>query len=102
MMQLLSNSGQTGTRAAQPTIFQNLEQINGWCCCLVAKSRPNLLQLHGLSSLHGILQARTLEWVAISFSRGSSQPRNQTCISSIVGRFFTTVPRGKSDLLHPS
>ena len=33
------------------------------------------------SSVHGILQARILEWVAISFSRGSSQPRDQTCIS---------------------
>ena len=33
------------------------------------------------SSIHGIFQARTLEWVAISFSRGSSQPRNWTCVS---------------------
>ena len=36
-----------------------------------------------------ILQARILEWVAISFSRGSSQPRDWTCISHIEGRFFT-------------
>ena len=35
------------------------------------------------SSAHGILQARILEWFAISFSRGFSQPRDQTCISSI-------------------
>ena len=40
-------------------------------------------------SVHGILQARTLEWVAISFSRGSSQPRDKTWISQIAGRFFT-------------
>ena len=40
------------------------------------------------SSVHGILQARILEWVAILFSRGSSRPRNQTQISSIAGRFF--------------
>ena len=33
------------------------------------------------SSVHGIFQARVLEWVAISFSRGSSQPRDQTCVS---------------------
>ena len=42
------------------------------------------------SSVHGILQARTLEWVAISFSRGSSQPRDQThvfCVSCI-GRWI--------------
>ena len=37
----------------------------------------------------GILQARILRWVAISFSRGSSQPRDWTCISHITGRFFT-------------
>ena len=41
------------------------------------------------SSIHGILQARILEWVAISFSRGSSQPRDWTQVSSIAGRFFT-------------
>ena len=39
-------------------------------------------------SLHGVLQARILEWVAISFSRGSSWPRDQTWISRIAGRFF--------------
>ena len=41
------------------------------------------------SSVHGILQARILEWVAISFSRGSSQPRNRTLVSCVAGRFFT-------------
>ena len=41
------------------------------------------------SSLHGILQARILEWAAISFSRGSSQPRDQIWVSCITGRFFT-------------
>ena len=40
------------------------------------------------SSVHGILQARILEWVAISFSRASSQPRVQTWVSCIAGRFF--------------
>ena len=39
-------------------------------------------------SVHGIFQARILEWVAISFSRGSSQPRNPTQVSCIVGRYF--------------
>ena len=53
------------------------------------------------SSVHGISQARILEWVAISFSRGSSWPRDQTCISCIAGGphiaggFFTTEPSGK-------
>ena len=40
-------------------------------------------------SVHGIFQARILEQVAISFSRGSSQPRDWTQISCIAGRFFT-------------
>ena len=40
------------------------------------------------SSVHGILQARILEWVAISFSRGSSQPRDQTQVSHIEGRCY--------------
>ena len=41
------------------------------------------------SFVHGILQARILEWVAISFSRGSSWPRDCTQLSFIAGRFFT-------------
>ena len=48
---------------------------------------------HGLclpgSSIHGIFQARILEWVAISFSRGSSRPRDWTQVSHILGRRFT-------------
>ena len=40
------------------------------------------------SSVYGILQARILEWVAIPFSRGSSQLSDQTWVSCVVGRFF--------------
>ena len=40
------------------------------------------------SSVHGTLQARVLEWAAISFSRGSSRPRDQTQVSRIAGRRF--------------
>ena len=52
------------------------------------------LRLHGLcsppsSSVHGILQARVLDWLAITFSRGSSQPRDWTQVSHIADRFFT-------------
>jgi len=39
-------------------------------------------------TVHGILQARILEWVAFPFSRGSSQPRDPTQVSHIAGRFF--------------
>ena len=42
-----------------------------------------------VSSIHGIFQARILEWVTISFSRRSSQPRDCTWVSHIVGRWFT-------------
>ena len=41
------------------------------------------------SPVHGILQARILEWVAILFSRGSAQPEDWTQVSCIAGRFFT-------------
>ena len=41
------------------------------------------------SSVHGNLQARRLAWVAMPFSRGSSQPWNWTCISALAGGFFT-------------
>ena len=51
------------------------------------------------SSVHGISQARILEWVAISFSRDTSQSRDQTYISCITGRFFTTEPPGKPEAI---
>ena len=41
-------------------------------------------------TVHGILQARMLEWAAVPFSSGSSPPRNQTRVSCIAGRFFTS------------
>ena len=59
----------------------------------VAQSCPTLCDpmdcsLSG-SSVHGIFQARVLEWVAISFSKGSSRPRDWTQVSRIAGRHFT-------------
>ena len=45
--------------------------------------------------IHGILQVKILEWVAIPSSRGSSQPRDWTQISHIAGEFFTAEPLGK-------
>ena len=47
------------------------------------------------SSVHGISQTRILEWVGISFSKGSSQHRNQTQVSCVAGRFFTIWVIGK-------
>ena len=48
------------------------------------------------SSVHGILQARILVWVAIPFSRGSSQLRDQTQVSCIAGGFFTIWATGEA------
>ena len=60
---------------------------NFCCCCLVTKSCLTLCDTMDYSptgsSAHGISQTRILEWVAISFSRGSSKPRNQTHVSCI-------------------
>ena len=51
-------------------------------------------------TVHGILQATVLEWVAVPFSKRSSQPRNQTQVSLIVGRFFTSCShRGSPEIL---
>ena len=71
-----------------------------FCCCLITQSCPTLCNPMDCSppgsSVHGISQARLeMEWVAISFSRGSSQLRDQTCVSCTAGRFFTAEPSGK-------
>ena len=65
-----------------------------WCVCvLVAQSCPTLCNPTDCSppgsSVHGILQARILDWVPIPFSRGSCQPRDQAQVSRTAGRFFT-------------
>jgi len=72
-------------------------QQNTHTHCLVTKSCPTLHDLmdcsSSASSVHRFLQARILEWIAISLSRVSSRARNPTCIScvsSLAGRFFTT------------
>ena len=68
--------------------------IDGECSAYsVAKScltlcNPMDWSLTG-SSVHGIFQARVLDWIVISFSRGSSQPRDQTWVFHIVDRRFT-------------
>ena len=63
--------------------------MHKWSCSVMSNS----LWSHGLylpgSSVHGIFQARIPEWAAISFSSGSSQPRDWTQVSCIAGRCFT-------------
>ena len=51
-------------------------------------------------TVHGILQARILEWVAFPFSRGSSQPRDLTQVSCIAGEFLLAEPPGKPLFLY--
>jgi len=71
-----------------------------FCCCVIAKSCLTLCHLMDCSlpgsSVHGIFQARILDWVTISFSRGSSQLRGPIHVFCIAGRFFTAEPPGKS------
>ena len=54
------------------------------------------------SSIRGILQARILEWAAISFSRGSSQPRDRTWVSCIAGRCFNHWGTREATYVNPS
>ena len=78
--------------------YEQAKYGDGWWC-LVVKLCPTLCSPMGCSllcsSAHGISQARILGWVAISFSRASSQPRDQTQVSCLADRFFTTEPSGK-------
>ena len=71
--------------------FRSLkENLSAFCKrkVKVAQSCPTLCDPMDCI-VHGILQARILEWVAIPFSRGSSQPRDRTQVSSTAGEFFT-------------
>ena len=75
-------------------------------CCLVAKSCRTLCDTMNCSpsgsSVHGILQASRLEWVAISSSKGSSGSRDRipvSCVSCVEGRVFATEPLGKSNIV---
>ena len=73
---------------------------------LVTQSCPTLsnpvdCSLPG-SSVHGLLQARILEWVTIPFSRGSSWPRDRTWVSWIAGRFFYHLSHQSESKLLPN
>ena len=79
-------------------------ELQGECCLwsggrsevkvLVIQSSPTLCIRQASPSIE-ILQAGILEWVAISYSKGSSQPRDRNRVSCIAGRLFTTEPPGK-------
>ena len=76
--------------------------VNKFICIIFFNSNYKVLATHSFPTLcepmdcslpgsyvHGILQARILEWVVIPFCRGNSLPRDQTQVSHTVGRFFT-------------
>ena len=79
---------QLGTLTSLYTELQNHYHYPSW-------ERLTLWDPMDCGPVHGISQERTLEWVAISSSRGSSPPSYQSWVSSIAGRFFTAEPPGK-------
>ena len=89
-----TNCRYTLKQKSLPNLF--IVSKKGWSerCSVVS----DFLRPHGL---YGLLQARILEWVAFPFSRGSSQPKDQTQVSCIAGGFFTSWPakRGRNGKL---
>ena len=73
-------------------LVYNVVLGSGMCVCVRCSVVSDSLRSHELSparlSVHGILQARILEWVAISFSRGSFQLRDRTWVSPTTGKFL--------------
>ena len=80
------------TRCKRELPLTNKERFVLVVCCVVASHVHLLCDPMDCSppgsSVHGILQARILEWVAISFFRGSFQHRDQTLVSCLADRFF--------------
>ena len=97
----------TGFQLSPPSLFnqghshtcENDRKIRNSCCCLVAQLHLTLCDHMDCSPsgspVHGILQARILERVAMPSSRGSFRARDGTCVSCIALGFFTTEPPGK-------
>ena len=92
--------------AGQRSNSETLTSLRFLSSCVHAKSLQSCLTLCNPvdcspsgCSVHGIFQARILEWVAISFSRGSSRPRDQTCVSCLLpwqAGSLPLAPPGKS------
>ena len=94
MIQLYINIYSSFFRFSSPLGYHR--PLSGVPCAVLSRSVvSDSLWPHGLYAAHqaplsmGILQARMLEWIAMPSSRGSSQPRDQTQVSCIAGRFFT-------------
>ena len=84
----------TSTKLNNRNILYLMSTCMCVCVCVCVQRVSN--SLYPMDYIvQGILQARILEWAAFPFSRGPSQPRDQTQVSRIAGRFFTTEPQGK-------
>ena len=82
---------QRGT-VGREDILNDKAKYSIWCTFITVKITQLCPTLHDPMdyTVHGILQARILEWVAFPFSRGYPQPRDQTQVSLIAGGFFTS------------
>ena len=89
---VLIHSSSVTCSAGRDVVVKSMSWIH---CCLVTQSVWHSLPPYGLKpSVHGILQARVLEWVAMPSSRVSSRLRDQTLVSCIaLGLFSTTEPQ---------
>ena len=74
--------------AEQIVSFKNSEELFDWTIVIAVTKLSLILCKPTSSSVHGISQARILEWVVVTFSKGSSPARDQTCISCIGQRIL--------------
>ena len=85
-------------RLCIPTPEEKESEVAQWCRTLHSSMDCSLPG----SSIHGIFRTRILEWVVISFSRGSSQPRDRTWVFHIAGKLFTISATRESPFLPTS
>ena len=88
-----NNSSKTRLAFPPPKSYHESESESAQSCLTLCN--PMDCSLLG-SSIHGIFQARILEWVAMSFSRGSSRPRGWTWVSHMQAESLLSEPPGKA------
>ena len=115
--EFLSDSNKDCAYSLYPSLEQNLMTFSNtgrihsvchtcvcvcvWMSCAVVSDSCDLMNCSPPGFfVHGISQARILEWVSIPFSRGSSQPRDWTWVSCIAGRFFI-IWATRQEVCHP-
>ena len=88
------------TREGTPWPLSGVPESEKWSHSVVSDSLLPVDCSPPGSSIHGILQTRIMEWVAIAFSRGSSRPRDRTQVSCIAGGFFTSWATREASTAH--